>query len=272
MTALLLAEARRLWSRRITYFFPAALAALFVVGVGIALAVVLSNDYNVDFVDDIAGGPEASAILGPISALLPVMAYVIGASFIGADMKTGMLEQLLTWEPRRGRLLLGRAVVAVASVAVLAMALAVLLIALLTALAAATGTLDGADAEVWGNIALVVLRAGLASGAIAAFGLGVTLLVNSSVGSIVGFVIYWFIIESVLLQTFLPRIAAYLPVVNASSFVNGTPVQRLEGSVFSGDVDVVDDHSALVAGLVVLVWVALALGAAAAAFQRRDID
>jgi hypothetical protein len=157
-------------------------------------------------------------------------------------------------------------------VAVLAIALAVFLILLLAALAASTGSMDGASAELWGNAALVVLRAGVASGMIAAFGLAVTLLINSSVGSIVGFVIYWFIIENVLLRTFLPRVGAYLPVVNATAFVNGTPVERISGSVFSGDVDMVHDHSSTIAGLVVLVWVAFALATAIAFFQRRDID
>lgn len=272
MNNLLLAESRRFWSRRMTRFFPISLAALFVVGVGLALAIVLANDTDVDFVTDIADGPGATAILGPIGSLLPVMAFVIGASFIGADIKTGMLEQILTWEPRRVRLLAGRTVVVIGSVAVIAMALAAFLVALLFALAAVTGTVSGTTGELWGNIGLNVARTGLASGVFCAFGLGVTLLVNNSIGSIVGFVIYWFIVENVVLSAFLPRVAVYMPVTNASAFAQGTPVERVSGSLFGGEFDVVEDHSYLAAGAILVAWAALSLALAAVAFQRRDID
>ena len=222
MIALVRAETERLWARRMTRFFPAILAALIVAGVAIAFAVLVNSDTEVDFVSDLAGGVEATSILGPIASLLPVMAFVIGASYIGADVKTGMLEQILTWEPRRLRVLGARLVAASVGAAVLAMALGALLVGLLYVLAAATGTTDGATDELWGNVAVSIVRLGLASGLFCAFGLAITTLINNSVGSIVGFVIYWFIIESFLLSVFLPEVAAYLPVTNASAFASGS--------------------------------------------------
>ena len=38
----------------------------------------------------------------------------------------------------------------------------------------------------------------MASGLFAACGSGVTLLINNSIGSIVGFIIYWFVIENII--------------------------------------------------------------------------
>jgi ABC-type transport system involved in multi-copper enzyme maturation permease subunit len=156
------------------------------------------------------------------------------------------------------------------SVALLAALLAVFLIALLYGLAGMTGTTDGTTAELWRNAAAAVGRTAVASGLFFAFGLGVTLLVNNSVGSIVGFVIYWFIVEGFLVAAFLPRVAVYLPITNATAFAQGATVQRVDGSVFS-DFDLVDQHDYAVAGLILAGWTALALVAAGIAFKRRDI-
>ncbi|MCP3989747.1 MAG: ABC transporter permease subunit [Actinomycetia bacterium] len=272
MMNLLMAESMRLWSRRMTRFFPAILAVLMVAGVVIAYLVISNDtDNSPDFVIDMAGGADAGSVLGPVSSLLPIMAFVIGASYIGADVKTGVLEQILTWEPRRLRVLAARLLAAGSGVAVLAMALGAFLVGLLFALAVTTGTVDGTTGELWGNIGLAIVRLGLASALFCAFGLGVTVLVNNSVGSIVGFVIYWFIIENFLVAAFLPKVAVYLPITNASAFANGTDVERIDGSVFSDDFELVAEHSYLVAGLLLAAWTAVAVIGAGIVFQRRDI-
>lgn len=273
MINLLVAESARLWARRMTRFFPLGLAGLFVAGIVIAYLVISNDDSNSpDLINDIAGGVGAQDILGPITAVLPLMAFVIGASYIGADAKTGMLEQLLTWEPRRLRFLAARLVSLFAGVAILAMGLAVLFVALIYALAAATGSVDGTTGEFWGNVAVMVLRTGLAAGLFSCFGFGVTVLINNSVGAIVGFFIYWFIIENFLIAVFLPRVSSYLPITNADAFAAGRDVERLDGDVFQGDVDTIVSHGYLTAGIVLAVWVGVAVASSAALFARRDID
>ena len=200
------------------------------------------------------------------------MAFVIGASFIGADLKTGVVEQLLTWEPRRLRFLAARYLSVAAGVAVLAILLSVLMVALLYGLAATTGTTEGTTSELWANVATIVLRTGLSAGLFATFGLAVTVLVNSSMGSIVGFVIYWFIIESFLISAFLPKVAVYLPITNASSFASGRDVERIEGSVFSADgPELVSHHGYVTAGVILTAWVLVGLVASAGVFDRRDV-
>ncbi len=190
MIALVAAESSRLWARRMTRFFPLGLAAAMVVGIVIAYFVIENDENNSpSFVDDIAGGVEALSLLGPVTSLLPLMAFVIGASYIGADSKTGMLEQLLTWEPRRLRFVAARVLSLFAGVGILAMILSVFLVAMLYGLAAATGSTDGTSGEFWGNVAIIIVRTGVAAGLFSLFGMGITLLVDSSVGSIGGFVI-----------------------------------------------------------------------------------
>ena len=272
MINLLLAESERLWARRMTRYFPAILAALMVVGVAIAYFVIDNDEGNTpDFVTDVAGGVGATSLLGPVASLLPIMAFVIGASYIGADLKTGMVEQILTWEPRRGRFLLARLASSAVGTAVLAAVLAVFLVALLYGLTAAVGTTDGTTGELWGNAAVSVLRTGLAAALFSAIGLGITVLVNNSIGSIVGFVIYWFIGENFLISAFLPKVAVYLPITNATSFASGADVERIDGSVF-GDFELIEVHSYLVAGLILVAWTLLAVVAGAVAFRRRDIS
>lgn len=272
MIPLLRAETHRLWARRITRFFPLGLAGVFVIGIATAWAVIANNNSDISFVTDMAGDDRASSLLGPVSGVLPVMAFVIGASYFGADVKTGMLEQILTWEPRRLRFLWARTAIGIVSSALLAMALAAFFVALLYGLAAVTGSVDGTTGELWLNVVGVVLRTGLAAGVFCAFGVGVTALLNNSVGSIVGFLVYWFILENGILALLVPRVAAWLPVTNASSFGSGSPVQRIAGNALSADgPTLVDDHNYLVAGVVLLAWTALAMAVGSYVFRRRDI-
>lgn len=272
MIALLRSEIKRLLSRRMTLAFPGVLMLLILGGVVIAYFVITNDDGNSpDFVNDIAGGIEADGILEIIGFLVPVMAFVIGASSIGADLKTGMVEQILTWEPRRMRFLLARCVAGFVGVAIAAIILAVAFVLMMFALAALTGTTDGTTSEFWGNVIVAILRTGLAAGLFAIFGIGVSLLVNSSVGAIVGFMIYFFIVENFLLSAFLPKVAAYLPITNTSAFASGRDVERIEGSAFDVDVELVVSHGYVTAGIILAGWSLLAAVLAAVVFQRRDV-
>ena len=271
MINLLLAESKRFWARRITRFFPLIVALLMAAGVAIAF-LVIGSDEGPDFVEDLAAGVDATGILGPVANLLPIMAFVLGASFIGADLKAGMIEQILTWEPRRLRIVLARSVASFLGCAVLAMALAALLVGLLFVLAASTGGVDGTSGEFWTNVAFAIVRTGVSVGLFSLIGLGLTLLVNSSIGSIVSFLIYWFIGESFLLSVFLPKISAWAPITNAASFASGADVERISGSAFSGDFDIITDHGYVTAGIVLGAWTLLSLALGSAVFQRRDIS
>lgn len=272
MIPLLRSEIKRLLARRMTLAFPGALMLLIIGGIVIAYFVIANDDGNSpDFVNDMAGGIQAEGILDIIAFLIPVMAFVIGASSIGADLKTGMVEQILTWEPRRLRFLAARCVAGFVGVAVAAVAVSIVLVAALFVLAALTGTTGGTTGEFWGNVAVAVARTGVAGGLFAVFGIGISLLVNSSVGAIVGFVIYFFIVENFLLSAFLPKVAAYLPITNTSAFAAGRDVERIEGSAFDIDVELVVSHSYLTAGLILAAWTALAVVLAGVAFQRRDV-
>lgn len=272
MTRLTINEFRRLMSRRMTWLFPAGVAALMVLGVVIAYFVISNDEDNSpSFVNDIAGGVDLESLFDPVAFVLPLMAFVIGASYFGADVKTGVIEQILTWEPRRSRLLVARVVSSVVGVAVLTALVAIFFVALMYVLAALTGTTDGTTGELWANIAQAVIRFGVAGGLFSAFGFGITVITNNSLASIVGFVIYFFIIDGII-AAFLSRVSPYTPVTNTSAFASGVDVERIEGSVFDENVQTVAVHGYVTAGLIVVAYVVGALLIGAALFQRRDID
>ena len=113
-------------------------------------------------------------------------------------------------------------------------------------------------------------RLAAAGGLFAIFGLGVTLVTNNSLASIVGFVIYWFIIDN-LIGAFLPRVSAFTPITNATAFANGSDVERLEGSVFADDVELIVSHGWVAAGFILAAWTLLVMVIGGFLFSRRDI-
>ena len=276
MIALIRAETTRLVSRRMTRFFPLVLGILMVIGIIIATAVISSEgNGGVDFVDDIVGvqeGVPGSDILGPMGFLIPIMAFVIGASYFGADEKVGMIEHLLTWEPRRWRLLLARSLGGAVTIFVIATLLSAFLVVLLFVLSAITGGDTSGVGDVVGEIVGAVVRSGVSGTLFFLIGLGMTVLINNSIASIVGFLIWVFVIELALIGGLLPRWTQWLPVSNSVSFVPGR-----EFEIFGGPFD--DDfgesvilHGPTEAGIRILVWGVVFIALGMAAFTRRDID
>ena len=271
MIRLTVTEFKRLMSRRMTLAFPAGLALLMIGGIVIAYFVIVNDEGNEpNLVDDVAGGVGLDSYFTPIAILLPLMAFVIGASYFGADVKTGVIEQILTWEPRRMRLLAARVMSGLVGVAAVVALLVLFYVVLTFVLAGLVGTVDGTTGEFWGNLAKAVLRISAAGALFCAFGIGVTVITNHSLASIVGFVIYWFIIDN-LIAVFLPRVSVLTPITNATAFADGSDVERLEGSVFSGDVDTIVSHGWVTAGIILAAWSLLMVVVGAVLFNRRDI-
>ena len=88
---------------------------------------------------------DISDILLGISVLIMILMWLVGASFIGAEWRHGTLTTLLTWEPRRIRLMVAK----VAAVAVFGFVVSLLIqVAVAAAVAPsayAFGTTTGAD-------------------------------------------------------------------------------------------------------------------------------
>lgn len=262
MKNLLLAEFRRLLARRITKFFPLVVALLIAVGVTIAYFVM--GDEGLVLADSASDPENRGAFLGP---LMPLMGFVIGASFIGADIKSGMLEQLFTWEPRRARILLARILGGAVIIFCLVALLLALFAGLLFLLATVKGSTEGIGSEYWLDTLSAIARSGLAAALFYVLGLSISTIVNSSVGAIVGYVIYGFVVEN-LFVFFLPKIGVWLPLTNSNAWEGAVDVLKDPTDFFSTDAN----HGYWVAGAVLLAYSAVASIISFVVLQRRDIS
>ena len=246
-----------------------------ILGIVIAIAVVAAQDeVGVDFVNDIVAlepGVPGTDVLGPMGFLIPIMAFVMGASYFGADEKVGMIEHLLTWEPRRWRLLLARALGGSVATFIIATLLSSFLVVLLFILSAATSGDTSGVGDVIGEVIGSVIRSGISGALFFLIGLGFTVLVNNSIASIVGFLIWVFVIELALVNGLLPRFTQWLPISNSVPFVAGRDFEVFPGP-FDDAVDFETLYGSTQAGIRILLWGVVAMALGVFAFTRRDID
>lgn len=168
MTALFRTELRRLLARRLFRWLTSLVLLGFVVA---AVVAFLQSG------DDVGSTPfrfeQMETRLVELSGLLVVIGWVVGASAIGAEWPHRTIPALLTWEPRRSRVLLAKLLAA----CVVAFLLAVFLEAAFTAVFLPAGqwrgTFAGIDASWWVDTVSTAARiAGVAAfGAAAGFSL-----------------------------------------------------------------------------------------------------
>jgi len=92
------------------------------------------------------------------AALLAMMAFVVGASYVGAEWSTGGMMNLLLWRPQRLKVLGTKLGALLSGLAVLSVVVAVLWTGLFVLIASLRGTLDGMTAGAWQSFALTELR------------------------------------------------------------------------------------------------------------------
>lgn len=271
MTDLIVAETRRFLARRTTWLVPVGLALLVTVMSALAALLLDTGSAPLSFVADIAFPAQApvtgrgTRVLGPMPVVLLSAAYSLGAAFHGADRRSGMLETLLTWEPRRVRLLAARSVggglVTMAS-SLIVSTVTVVALYLLTAAVGSTGPMTAA---LWLRVVGCVVRMAAGAGLFFVLGTAVSVLTDNALAAIGGFVVYALVVES-LLGSAGGSAGLWAVLANSSAFVEGTGVAT---DVFAR-YDQRYHHGGTVAGLVVLGYVAVTAACAASLFHRRD--
>jgi len=139
MSALLVPELRRMWSPRLVR----TVAALGVLGIVVASVIVAVRSRP-----EIGADPRFPLIFLPdilkgTSIPLIIASWLLGASFIGADWHAGTVATLLTWEPRRVRVILTKAVACIVVMFALAVGLQPLLSVALAVVAELRGSTEG---------------------------------------------------------------------------------------------------------------------------------
>lgn len=157
----------------------------------------------------------AGAIVG-----VGMLGVVLGASAVGAEWSAGTFAGLLTWEPRRLRVLAAKLVALVAVVAAIALAAVVVQLLAYWAIAGTRGTLAGTTSHVVASltgrgargIGLVAL---LAAAAAATAG-----IVRSTAGAL-GAAAGYMVIFEILSRNLRPGWARWLLSSNAAALVTG---------------------------------------------------
>jgi ABC-type transport system involved in multi-copper enzyme maturation permease subunit len=211
MSRLLASEFRRFRSRRLVKALV-ALELLAIVATGVI--VVLTQEY------DLVGLPD---VLMGTSLVLVSVGWILGASAIGADWHAGHVTTILTWEPRRSRVMLAKIAASLASVFVVSLVIQALLGAALAVAAAGAGSTAGADAAWLAESAGVALRVALLSTICAGFGFGLASSGrNTAVALGVGFG-YLVIVEN-LVRGLRPQWTPWLLTDNAGLFIVDSPI------------------------------------------------
>jgi len=214
---------------------------------------------------------EGALALGVVSAML---AFLVGATYVGAEWSSKSMVALLFWEPRRLRVMGVKLGVTAAAAAVLAVVVQVLWWATAELLAATRGARGRFPADFWpdlfGQQARTVLFAVLA----ALLGFGIANLVRNTGAALgVGFV-YFAVVETAV-RLFRPRWQEWLLTDNAAALLlpDGGTIYVYEDMAPGEDVQQATEivmsnvHGGLVLGIVTAVVVVLGV----ALFKRRDL-
>jgi ABC-2 type transport system permease protein len=163
-----------------------------------------------------------------LAALLAVMAFVIGATYVGAEWSSGGMMNLLLWRPQRlavlgtklGALLVGLTVFTVAVTAVWTGVFALI--------AHLRGSLAGMTSGAWQSILLMELRGlvlVLAAGAVgfglASLGRHTAMALGAAIGAII---VFQFGLGTVLTLAKVPFVEAYLVPVWTAAWMDKSAV------------------------------------------------
>jgi ABC-2 type transport system permease protein len=198
-------------------------------------------------------------ILQGTTAPLVIVGWLIGASMIGADWQTRTLTTLLTWEPRRLRVLLVKVLACLIVAAAFTLLAQALLSAALLPSAWWHGTTAGTGGTWLRSVAGVVLRGMLLVSIATAIGFAVASIGRNTAAALgIGFA-YFLIIENVA-GSFLAGLRRWLLLGNA--------IVLIAGRDSGGDVP---GRSVVAAALfLIAVAVGLLMGATVL-FARRDV-
>lgn len=269
MMGLFASELRRLTSRRLVLWL-----LLVAIGLAVLLVVLVTAKSDPNRVgDDLVRttqlwlsrsaaldlGVQRDQVIATTAVLTYLLVIVIGASAVGAEYRAGTVTTILTWEPRRVRLLIVR----LAATALVAMAFFLIVHLVVVggwALGASIrGETRGADVAFWGELATVLARATLLAGVLAVLS-GAIATVGRNTAAAMGVWFGYLIVVEAIVRGRLENLVPWFLTGNAGAFFAWEPVRQ------NGHVITAGSGAARMALYFVLIG-----GAAVAVFARRDV-
>ncbi|HEX5542890.1 MAG TPA: ABC transporter permease subunit [Micromonospora sp.] len=213
------------------------------------------------------------------AAILALIAFVVGASFVGAEWTTGGMMNLLLWRPQRLKVLLTKAGALLTGLAGFTVLAAVPWTAGYWGIATYRGITEGMTSGVWQSFALaglrgvvLVLMAGLIGFAVASLGRHTAMALGAALGVMV---VGQFGLGMVLAMAEVRFFQAWLLPTYAIAWmerkVTLTDYNSCDYSASAGCLPKTMDIVWQDAGVLFAVAVVLMLGAAMWAMRRRDI-
>jgi ABC-2 type transport system permease protein len=209
------------------------------------------NAFDVNDIGDILRGTSVTLI---------VVGWLLGASLAGAEWAAGTMTTLLTWEPRRLRVLFAKLVAAIATVLTLTLLIQAIFVGALWLLAATRGV-NIPDPGLWHGIVGSILRVSAISSVAGVFGLAIAVITRSVTAAMASGFVYLAVIEG-LIRGYKPGLAQYLVGDNAIAWITGRPFTTSDPS----------HPVTLVHAVVVLsIYAVILTAAAAVSFRSRDV-
>jgi ABC-2 type transport system permease protein len=209
---------------------------------------------------------EMPDILRGTAFLAILIGLVIGASAIGASWQTGTMTTILSWEPRRARVLLVRAAI----VALAVIALVVILLGIFVALFWFTTSVRGLTTTPSGwtrELAGVVARIASLAGAASIIGGAIAMLGRNTAAALGAVFVYLALLEGIV-RGLRPALGRFLLGDNIATVVIGHDVEISSGFDGHAPTTITLARAALVVGIYALGLLALA----AASFRARDVQ
>jgi ABC-type transport system involved in multi-copper enzyme maturation permease subunit len=201
---------------------------------------------------------EMDWILGTFAFPMAMLAWLIGASAIGAEWQSRGITTMLTWEPRRARVLLAKLLAAASVTFVWVISLMAVFAAFMYPAAALRGTMEGVDTAWWMEAGEQLLRIGAIAAIASMFGAALaTIGRNTAAAFAVGFA-YLTIVEGAV-RGFKPGWDDWLIGDNLALFLFG-PEDMTNLA-----------HGQASAGLLVLTYALALVGIAFVMFRKREI-
>jgi ABC-type transport system involved in multi-copper enzyme maturation permease subunit len=250
--ALVHSELRRFRSRRLVK----ALTIIALVGI-VTTVVILAVKSNPATGDGFTLS-DAHPFLEGTASLFAIAGWLIGTSLVGAEWQAGTMSTLLTWEPRRSRVLAAKTIAAGIGVFAMILVLELLFTGLMALVAATRGSIEGTDTSLVRSLVGFDVRVATLAALGAILGLSLA-MVTRNTGATLGIAFVYLVIVEGIFRQFLPGWRAWLLGDNSTIFL----LAQTDGEI---------GRSMLSAALVVVLWCVAWLSVATATFLARDVD
>jgi ABC-type transport system involved in multi-copper enzyme maturation permease subunit len=204
---------------------------------------------------------------------MAIIAFLVGATYVGAEWNAGTMQALLFWEPRRGRVLLAKGVALVAVTIAATAALQVLVYGMTYLVAATRGSTAGVTAGLQTSVLLLGLRGLVVVVCTSLLGFGIAGLARVTAAAMGAGFVYFVILEN-LLRGLRPGWERYLFSENVIAVLQKSfpvaPAHRSVARALSGQ-QALYQLSGVRGAVTLAVYLAILLGVFYGVFTRRDV-